>query len=703
MITRNRLYGGVKPVSLNSSSLQCKFSPFPVSRGHFVVPFGRNESFVVRHAILDWLLPRICPQANEDDCQYTAIEGLGGIGKSQIALEAAYRLRDQCSIFWVPVVDAPTFENAYREIGHKLKVAGIERDGADVKNLVKQALNDDASGDWLLIVDNADDPELCSPKTGLFQYLPLNRNGSILLTTRTHAVVLGLDIAQDHVIKMDPMSRSEALELLHQGLTESQIGAPEYTTTLLDLLADLPLAIRQASAYMAQNGIPVAKYLELCESSDKAQITMLSKDFADRGRYKSVQNPIATTWSISFEQISRLNPHAVHYMGYMCSLAEKDIPETLLPVDDLQTAVEAMGMLKGYAFVSERAGADSYDIHRLVRLAMLNWLKKTERLQATIGYATGQLRELLPAPNKNAKLWKRYLPHVESLLRHRHYCKDDATKLLLLSAACKYHFFARDKRDNVDLLQEAIQLSERVVGKDCELTLDLRQCLVGRLMTSSGREAEAEHAATELRRLRERAPGGEHPNALDLITALVAKLMMQRDAEGAERVLRKVMAQPTTSPLNERTGYKTFQYNTLVKVLRNQRKHEEARQTLREAVVMGDRDTWWTHESATGTVHETAALLNYYGDYETAERILRQAIPCHVADLSAENWDILKSKSMLAVALNGQEKLAEAVSTMEEVEQVRRETFGVSDDVYRRDVAILTEWKTRQNEKDSGD
>ncbi|SCO84734.1 uncharacterized protein FRV6_08861 [Fusarium oxysporum] len=71
---------------------------------HWMVPFERNEGFVGREDVLRLLLDRISPSANKDACQRTVIQGLGGIGKTQIALEVAFRLRDadpSCSVFWM--------------------------------------------------------------------------------------------------------------------------------------------------------------------------------------------------------------------------------------------------------------------------------------------------------------------------------------------------------------------------------------------------------------------------------------------------------------------------------------------------------------------------------------------------------------------------------------------------------------------------
>jgi len=159
-----------------------------------MVPFRRNDRFVGRELILHQLLERIPPSANKDHCQWTVIEGLGGVGKTQIALEAAFRVRNEhpdCDIFWVPAVDVTSFENAYRDIGQKLKVQGIDEDKADVKALDKASLNRESTGSWFLIVDNADNVQLLFGDSGLSDYLPSSLKWSILFTTRNNDVTVG--------------------------------------------------------------------------------------------------------------------------------------------------------------------------------------------------------------------------------------------------------------------------------------------------------------------------------------------------------------------------------------------------------------------------------------------------------------------------------------------------------------------------------
>ncbi|RYC80729.1 hypothetical protein BFJ63_vAg16388 [Fusarium oxysporum f. sp. narcissi] len=341
---------------------------------HFMVPFGRNKGFVGRESILDELLKKVPPVVDEDDCQRTAIKGLGGVEKTQIALEAAHRVDDthsDCSVFWVPAIDAASFENAYREIRQRLEISGIDDEKADIKTLVKVALSQENAGTWPLIIDNADDVQLLFSNPALCDHLPFGRNRSILFTTRNHDVTGRLDIRRRDVITVPEMDRVESIALLQQDLKESQTCDNESMTTLLDFLADLPLTFRQASSFMAKTGITTTAYLNHCQASDKTLIKLLSRNFEDRNRYKASDNLVAATWLISFEHISRDMPLAVHYLKFMCFLAEKDIPVLLLPpADDEIDADEAIGTLKAYAFISQRDGSSSFDIHRLVQLAV---------------------------------------------------------------------------------------------------------------------------------------------------------------------------------------------------------------------------------------------------------------------------------------------------------------------------------------------
>ncbi|KAH8684030.1 hypothetical protein BGZ61DRAFT_495730 [Ilyonectria robusta] len=306
---------------------------------------------------------RELPRKTDRQCQRTAIVGLGGVGKTQVALEVAFRIQEL-------------------------------RGGP---------------GDWLLIVDDADDQELffgkpgetneSPPASSLDQYLPFSPIGSILFTTRNHEAAVDLLGSTDHRVTIEEMSKTEGITLLEMGLTEKQTGDPVMTTKLLKKLQNLPLAIRKASAFMIKKQITVAEHFE------------------DSHRYKSIANPIATTWLISFRQIEERDLLAAKYLKYMSFLSKKAIPKS------------AIGTLKAYAFITAREEPDIYDIHRLVRRATRNWI---EHEGSKVFYVTSMIQHLAkvyPPPRaENQDLWVKYLPHAETALKFQEYCSDGVAK-----------------------------------------------------------------------------------------------------------------------------------------------------------------------------------------------------------------------------------------------------------------------------------
>jgi tetratricopeptide (TPR) repeat protein len=388
--------------------------------GHWMVPFARNERFVGREAMIQQLLDRVPPSTNEDTCQRTALDGLGGIGKTQIALEIAYRVKDNypdCSVFWIPAMTSASFETAYREIGNRLQTEGITEPGADVKTLVKQALSQSLDH-WLLIVDNADDTELFfDGTTRLSKYFPSSKGGSILFTTRRSEFAVKCDIPGQHIITVPEMTEGEALALFDNTLNQDQHDI-ESIKEIVCLLSYLPLAVKQASAYVSMKRLPIKTYLEYCQSSEQDFLRLLGKGFEDTTRYDDSINPVAMTWMISFTQISRDSPLAAQFIKQICFLAERDIPIDLLSHghDKIETD-EAIGSLLGYAFVTRNDYSDMLQVHPLVRLAMQNWLEQqSERHLAftiTVQQLEGWLRRTQP---KSIESSLRAMSHVRSVL-----------------------------------------------------------------------------------------------------------------------------------------------------------------------------------------------------------------------------------------------------------------------------------------------
>ncbi|KAK0709372.1 hypothetical protein B0T26DRAFT_742842 [Lasiosphaeria miniovina] len=387
------------------------------------------------------------------------IDGLGGIGKTQIALETAFRVRKKyqdCSVFWAPAVNATSFENAYRTIGRQLQVPGIDEDTADAKTL-------------LLVVDNANDTKL------LF----------------------------------DDMHLADSLTLLKMHLQEHQVHDSERTMKLLEFLTYLPLAIRQASAFMAKNQISTTEYLKLYLSSDEAMINLLSKDFDDLHRYDDSQYP----------HISQHYPLAADYLRFMCFLVEKDIPQSLLPPAPSDTeAVEAIGNLKAYAFVTQRQEQEqeqnAYDMHRLVQLSMLNWLAQEGKREEWATKALQQLEKVFPDPeHENRSVWIRYLPRSLKVLKSGGNSTDEIVESSLLFKAAKSSSTLGNYSGAERLYRQTLALQTKVLGSEDPDTLRTMNNLTN-TVNYQGNYNEAEQLYRQTLALQTKVLGSEHLETL---------------------------------------------------------------------------------------------------------------------------------------------------------------------------------------------
>nr|CDP26075.1 Putative kinesin light chain [Podospora anserina S mat+] len=667
----------IKQFAENAPAVLTRRKNLPGKR-HWIVPFGRNKEFVGREKILQDLLGRIHPSADKDDCQRTAIEGLGGVGKTQVALEVAFRVSNEhpnCSVFWVPAVDVTSFENAYRTIGQQLTVPGIDEVKADIKALVKTALSRESTGSWLLIIDNADDRKLLLSDTALTDYLPFSRKGSILFTTRTHEVAVKLVGPKSHIISVEEMSRDEAFKLLQKGLKGDQIRDTASTIALLEFLTNLPLAIQQASAYMAEKQISTTQYLGLCKSSDEDMIELLSRDFEDRHRYQGIQNPVATTWLISFRHISDHDPLAADYLRFMCFLAGKDIPQSLLPPAGRLRTVDAIGTLKAYAFISQRKEPDTYDIHRLVQISMLRWLaQKGERKEWT-AKVLQRLDNVFPYPDHgNKEVWMSYLPHTQYVLELRERADDEEAPTGLLSKVGQSFYNLGKYKEAEQMYRQTLQLSEKVLGKEHPDTLTSMNDLA-LVLYSQGKYEEAAKIHRQELQLSEKVLGKEHPGTLTSMNNLASVLNSQGKYEEAEQMHRQTL-QLREKVLGKEHPDTLTSMNDLALVLNSQGKYEEAEQIHRQTLQLCEKVLGKEHPNTLTSMNNLALVLYSQGKYEEAEQIHRQTLQLREKVLGKEHPDTLTSMNNLALVLNSQGKYEEAEQMHRQTLQLREKVLG---------------------------
>ncbi|KAL4920378.1 hypothetical protein BDW62DRAFT_199094 [Aspergillus aurantiobrunneus] len=208
-------------------------------------------------------------------------------GKTRIALEYALRLKDSpVSVFWNHASTKTRVLDCYAKIAKKVKIAGYNVNGAQNDNplLVKEWLESDASGRWLIILDNGDDHDMLYGPNRLIDIFPGPR-----MTTRDKKVAFDFAGAS-RLFRLQRLDSDQAQELLLSNLDDEADLEPGSCKALCEELDGIPFAIVQASAFMHQNSMTAEEYLEYYQQSSDAQISLLSEDFEDPVRDKDSKN-----------------------------------------------------------------------------------------------------------------------------------------------------------------------------------------------------------------------------------------------------------------------------------------------------------------------------------------------------------------------------------------------------------------------------
>ncbi|KAI2611804.1 hypothetical protein GGR54DRAFT_643255 [Hypoxylon sp. NC1633] len=400
----------------------------PRNNVHFHVPFPKNRRFVGRNEALSKLQKMLF----ESECQVAALAGLGGIGKTQVALQFAYGVKEnhpEYSVFWVPALSDATFEQEYEKIAKEL---AIEKnpDDDNIKDSVRNHLSSGKAGKWLLIVDNMDDKALLNRVIN--RYLPRSEHGITLFTTRFREVAQAC--AENDVIELVGMDSDEALSFVQVSLDQGALVFDEATAKeLVHELAYLPLAIKQAVAYLNTAKLPISEYLGRLRSTEKHMTALMSKEFQDNFRYSGSQNAVATTWLVSFDQIRDSGTTAARLLEFISRIEPKAIPESILPVfESEENLASSIDTLCAYAFLTRREdhpdSDHTFDMHRLVHLGTRVWVQRYDLTDQVTTDAIIHLEWVFPSASYESRyLWQAYLPHA----------------LKALHESSEYHFLRR--------------------------------------------------------------------------------------------------------------------------------------------------------------------------------------------------------------------------------------------------------------------
>ncbi|MEI5102286.1 FxSxx-COOH system tetratricopeptide repeat protein [Streptomyces sp. PmtG] len=463
----------------------------------------RNRNFTGREILLEQLQDRLGTGVTA--VLPEALHGMGGVGKSQIAVEYVYRhSRDYRLIWWVASEQENQIVQSLIELGEQMGLqAGSEITA--VPAVLDALRRGEPYSDWLLVFDNAEDPK------EVRKYFPSDGPGRILVTSR--------NVQWSHTassLEVDVFAREESISLLRRRSPELPDDAVNH---LAASLGDLPLAVEQASVWLAETGMPVQQYLELFE---RKWAELLQSDPPP-----DYEMPVAAAWNVSLERLREDRPDALQLLQVCAFFAPEPISWDLFSAvrgisvpQELQSALDdpvklgrAVREIGRYALARIDHRQSTVQLHRLVQRVLVEQMNPQERAQ--MRHAAHQLLSNADPRNpQRATFWPRY----SSLLTHLRAsnaveCEEGWTRRLVLNEV----WFLRARGDYaaaLNLGERASEIWRERLGQDHEEVLAIDQQIAGTVREQNLDLDRAFRMQADLVERYRRALGETHENTL---------------------------------------------------------------------------------------------------------------------------------------------------------------------------------------------
>ncbi|PCD20331.1 hypothetical protein AU210_016198 [Fusarium oxysporum f. sp. radicis-cucumerinum] len=686
--------------------------PEPTPPPFASIPFRRDPTFVDRGDILDQIGRQCSKPASR-----VAIVGLGGVGKSQLAIEFAHRFAAHSTetwVFWVHASTQARVIEGFKSIADKVKLIGRNRPEVDVLQLVFDWLSNVRNGKWLLVLDSADDSDVLLHSTSgdkdngrkLVEYLPQSPNGSILITTRNRDLAFKLTGTSQTIYEIGSMTQQEALKLLQNRLgTLSDANAAADLVRSLDLV---PLAISQAAAYIQMRAprTSLVQYLDDFRQSESKRVKLLSHDAGDLRRDLrqdgGASNAILTTWQVSFNHIRSRRPSAADLLSLMSFFNRQGIPESLIrPPKDSHNAAQSIrpeditdsdsqdsddetenefeddvAILRDYCLIMLSEDANTFEMHGLVQLSTRRWLK-AQGLQDKFleQYITVMASSFPTGDYENWAVCRALFAHIEAAAEYRPN-EDNLKKIWsgLLHNGGWYAWLQGRYAVAERMLSQGKRTREKLLGKDHEATL-ASISLLALTYWDQGRWDEAEKLQMQVIETRKAKLGADHPNTLASTGNLASTYWDQGRWDEAEKLFMLVM-ETYKAQLGADDSDTLTSMNNLAWTYWDQGRWDEAEKLQMQVMETYKAKLGADHPDTLTSMVNLASTYRNQGRLEEAEKLGVRVMETCKANLGEDHPDTLRSMGNLASTYSDQGRWDEAEKLQMQVMETRKAKLG---------------------------
>jgi hypothetical protein len=600
----------------------------------------RNKNFTGREDILADLRRQVTTDATV--LLPHALQGIGGVGKTSVAVEYSYRYRaDYDVVWWIPADQLALARASLAALASRLGIESAAATGID--SAAAATLDALRRGEpynrWLLIFDNADEPE------DLNSFIPRGP-GHVLVTSRNHrwqAVV--------ETLPLDVFTREESVEFLGKRIPKA-ISVTE-ANQLAEELGGLPLALEQAGALLAETGMSAQEYLGLLHEH--------VAEIMAEGRSPEYPHSMTAAWKLSTSSVARQLPEALNLLRCLSFFGPQPIPRDILrrssrlaetEVGDLVTdpilLARAIRQLGRYALLT--IDGRMIQVHRLIQALIRDELTSSEQgkyqhdvhLLAVAG---------APADPGDRMLWPRFaelVPHVLAPAADFTGCQHLEVRGFVLNVI-RYLYDSGDRSSCLLMCERFIERWQLDSGPDDLYVLAARGYL-GNALRELGQIPESYTVVEAAARRAQTGLGDHHPITLTLSSTLGASLRAQGDFRAALALDRELLGSyQTVLGEDDPQTLRALSYLALDCVLtseyRQAREHYERSyisQGRRQGVSVTDMLSSWTG---------LALALRCNGDYLEAGDVSRDAYDYGREEIGADHYLTVRAAINLSIAL----------------------------------------------------
>ncbi len=575
-----------------------------------------------------------------------ALAGLGGVGKTQLAVEYAYRHAcDYDVVWWMRSEEPATLASDYSLLAQKLDLR--EKDEPD-QRIVIQAVRDwlRQNGGWLLIFDNARDRgdlhEYCPQVAGV----PQGSRGHILITSRSQS---WRGVANPLAVQV--LGREEAIEFLLKRTGQQDRAA---AGQLAEALGGLPLALEQAGAFIEECGETITNYLSL--------FTTRQRELLQKGQ-PSPDYPatVATTWEISFQEVEKSNAAGAELLNLCAFFAPDDIPKDILiagaehlpptlsaAIADRLAFDEAVKELRRYSLIDTTE--DALSVHRLVQAVTRDRLS-TEAQKGCAEAAVQIVNDAYPGGDIQTDLqsWPTCARLLPQALAVSYYAEKYAGELgaiaRLLNQAAAYQRSCALYVEARKLHERALKIDEAVYGSDHpSVSIDVNN--VGSVLRDLGDLIGAKACYERALKIDEVINGPDHPMVATTINNLGLVLRDLGDLAGARAAFERALKidEAAYGPDHPKVAIRV---NNLGVVLRDLGDLTDAKNCHKRALKIDEAVYGPDHPTVATMLSNLGLALQDSGDLMSAKATFERAFKIYVRFLGENHPDTMRMRKNL--------------------------------------------------------